>query len=74
MLNECLCIADDVEEFGAVLDRPEVAGSGDDLGGDDHDDAEGDDGGELEGTTVSSSQCAGYRPRVKGLFLRRTKS
>jgi hypothetical protein len=47
LVHECSRIADDVEEFGAALDCPEVAGGGDILGCDYHDNAEGDNGGEL---------------------------
>lgn len=54
LLDESLCVADDIEEFDTRLDCPEVAGGRDDLSGNDHDDAEGDDGGELEG---SKCQC-----------------
>jgi hypothetical protein len=41
--DELLRVSDHIKELGAVLDGPEVAGGGDDLRGDYHDDAEGDD-------------------------------
>ena len=50
--------ANDVEEFRALLDGPEVTSGRDDLSRDDHDDAEGDDGGELENNGVSIWSCA----------------
>jgi hypothetical protein len=47
LVHECSCVADDIEDFGAALDCPEVVGGGYDLGCGYHDNAEGDNGGEL---------------------------
>jgi hypothetical protein len=47
LFDECCRVTNHVKEFGAVLDGIEGADGGENLRGDDHYYAEGDDGGEL---------------------------